>query len=469
MSGSAWRQCRKVTDMLVVDCECGEEMVFDEALASRITQCPTCQRPLKIVGADVAPSVPAAQPAAPAAEGEQKAAEDLLTSTCRCGKMRVVDEPTSAKMLRCPACDRLVSRFQVFGTEHWRPAKPEDQQAPDKREPLVRTARPLVFRYSRGPAVPILMCLLMLATLVLPWRLQIRDENFLGEMPVPQDISPRTMISNFGELLSASPSWQQQPVPAVLAFAVAGWIAAAATILAILVLRGRARHMIACAAGLVALGFSAGFLSWDFATIDPASSLQIVAMFLLIPLFVVNHLRLRVGLRGGMVFLSGALGAILLVIALISLVLMVRSDFGSQTFPEAFWPKIGAILKYTFWDFILRLSVIFPVILALTGGRLLLQSLGSSRGTFSGALGATIMLFVSTTLGALNYLFSRSVELDNSNMFLAALAGDGKFSEPTCTAINLTLLVGGAAVLVISGLTNALAIGLAKPDDWQHE
>ncbi len=416
--------------MLVTKCQCGMELVFDAPLAGAIHECPSCLRPIQITGGKDETPADATPPS-------------LLTCVCGCGKMLVVEEATAGQMVRCPACDRLLGTLHEFGTEHWHgvsAAKPAADQPPPlptatpeaKQPPAPQPTWPLVFRYSRGGLPAILCGLLMLVTLTLPWQVPTGQSTSQAVSPVQMI---QASLAKGGEL--AAPMF----APGELKSIVLAWAAGTLAVLAGVILKGQVRALLITAGALCAACFILQDMLPAIRESGPldVSYLGALSLFLLVPLFVLTNLRLRVGPRSLVTFLLGIFAAIVAASAVTSIVLLGQKFFVGDHWPVGAGAKVGQM-----WDFVQQPMVLVCEGLTLAGLLSLLQALLRKLNTLMVSL-ITMVVLVIAGCGA------------------AALA----MSSGTWFVANVTVLIAGTAVLLIMGLTDAIAAILATPDDWR--
>ena len=412
--------------MLVADCPCGTRLVLAEDLARRIKECPTCGKPIQVVG----PNLPEPAP---------DDGHSLWVKTCGCGKVLVVDEEQSSRMLRCPACDRLIEKFHTFGQEFWRRPKDATAAAAPAPAPAPCEARPLAFRYDRGGLLAILAGLLMLGTLALRWRVT-EDGGCVGDLG---GITSWALLSGFLESMKGSGPWLWNAPT----FFVGGWAAGLLAIFAGTLLRRMARFILIAvvgAASLVLLVTTSALAPYGIRQ-HPQEVYVIGFLLLLAPVAIAAGVRLRVGPRRALTILAGIGGGLLamaglatFVIAIVVLwhVCWVNQPWGWDPLLLFLNDVLGWVMGFPGSTFILGTAA--GVGCVLQGLVAKWDGIGPSLATNTCVVAAFVSALVFGVMGA-------------------GIAG-----------LGILALAAGATALVLIGLTNALAMWLSTPEDWQR-
>jgi len=344
-----------------------------------------------------------------------------------------MDEVTAARMVRCPACGRLVATYHALGSELWHTA-PQPARDGEAEPAAILKPRPLTFKYERSGTVSVVCGALMLATLALP---------FDGR-------------SGWSILAQWADGRGPAPGPGLAGFAAVAWGAAAAAILSGLFLRGRIRAVVLTIVGLAAMGFLATGLVADWQGGEgPALQTQMriaqsIALASTIPFLVAIGVRMRVGPRRGLAATTVALSAL---VVLSSLAAVVASLWWFST---GQWLTGAALVAWNapgfagFWQ---KAGVLAEFMMASSGLALVLVAVAGTLGFLHAAawrrLGACLWVCVFTGMAAVLL------------MTAAVLTGG-------VTGLAYGILVGGAAAILLSGLTQAMAGAVATPDDWHR-
>jgi hypothetical protein len=274
-------------------------------------------------------------------------------------------------------------------------------------------------------------------------------------------------------------------------------------------------------AGLCSAYFMLKFLQPTWKTGSPVNIelLAPIALFMLIPLFVLTNLRLRIGYRKGLMFLLGIFAAVVVTASVLSIMQLGRE----YQWSSSAWGKF----KDTF-SFIQEPSVLLCIGMVVAGLLPLLQLFMPKLNTLTMSLGATVLLVTVSFGAAVVYVMEAprefvqakvpvpvmgqiaridantigvepkqgeatvfaynddtlfwvdpspaSVADVDSGMFVnyqrddeGILTSVKAFTHTgeTWRAINLIILFGGTAVLLIMGLTDSIAAVLATPEDWR--